>query len=472
MTQISKTTNVISKDAKNQYLTVKFDVTEESTSTAGNTSTVSYSWTATQGIPWSGSTRGSGAELEFKINGSIVANSTIPLTKNSAGGKAWSGSGKTTVVHNSDGKKTVSIEINIKKGRGYANGYSQDNDPYVYAAASESGSLKLTDLDRAPAVFRNMWVNWEASTSVSMGFSVDSRCDIWQYRIKKRNGSYGSWNNISIKDPVNARSCDFNITDLSPSCRYLVQLKVRRWINNVENTSGEIEVSTSNPAAPSVGSVSLISGTYKSLKVRASGFSATSPATISHYDFSRNLGWNDNGLSTDYTFDNLTPNTSYQISVSVVDNYGTRSGNATETFSTIKPPAPNVDGVEIVVTDPFNADVYPGKTTTTAGYSKLDHYEISFDGGRSWINGGMSSFAVRGLRPDTVYDVRFRAVDNYGTYSNIVSTTITTLPDHYDATLKKNGVWGTHKLSRNVKGEMKKVKNLYRKRSGVWVKCK
>lgn len=112
--------------------TYTLTVTESSYSSTANTSTVSWSLSASGGSTWYD------YYLYASVNGTVVYNGSGSWSKGSFPAATGSTSGSMTISHNSDGKKSISFYI-----EGYA---------YQYSTKSNSGSLTLTNIDRTASM--------------------------------------------------------------------------------------------------------------------------------------------------------------------------------------------------------------------------------------------------------------------------------------------------------------------------------
>ena len=134
MPSISKTVQLGS------YWKMTLNVSESSTSTANNTSTLSYSLVLTS---TGGSAQYNGAgSYAININGSRVRSGTVNLNVGTYGSVTLA-SGSTTVGHNNDGSKTVSVSASYSSA---ASAY------YLPSSGSTSGSLTLTKIPRASKI--------------------------------------------------------------------------------------------------------------------------------------------------------------------------------------------------------------------------------------------------------------------------------------------------------------------------------
>lgn len=134
MASISKTMQLGS------YWKMTLNVSESSTSTANNTSALSYSLVLTS---TGGSAQYNGAgSYAININGSRVRSGTANLNVGTYGSVTLA-SGSTTVGHNNDGSKTVSVSASYSSA---ASAY------YLPSSGSTSGSLTLTKIPRASKI--------------------------------------------------------------------------------------------------------------------------------------------------------------------------------------------------------------------------------------------------------------------------------------------------------------------------------
>lgn len=134
MASISKTVQLGS------YWKMTLNASESSTSTANNTSALSYSLVLTS---TGGSAQYNGAgSYAININGSRVRSGTANLNVGTYGSVTLA-SGSTTVGHNNDGSKTVSVSASYSSA---ASAY------YLPSSGSTSGSLTLTKIPRASKI--------------------------------------------------------------------------------------------------------------------------------------------------------------------------------------------------------------------------------------------------------------------------------------------------------------------------------
>ena len=114
------------------------DVSEKSYSIENNTSTVEW-WVGIRSNTAYHNHYGLAETYTVVINGSTVHNAVHTPTVNS-GATVWVASGTTTVSHNADGSKSISVSASFNNA---------DRGTYLPTTGSCSGSLKLTTIPRA-----------------------------------------------------------------------------------------------------------------------------------------------------------------------------------------------------------------------------------------------------------------------------------------------------------------------------------
>ena len=142
-------------------------------------------------------------------------------------------------------------------------------------------------------------------------------------------------------------------------------------------------VTTKKPNSPSSGSVYASRITYNSAYIYWKGFNIASGASDYHYQTSWNgSDWTDRGKGEGTILSSLSPNTSYEHYVRIVDNFGQVSSAASVSFTTAKPDKPSKGSVSYSDLNPF------GATFSWSGFQIKDgassyFYQYSFDGNKS-----------------------------------------------------------------------------------------
>ena len=114
------------------------DVSEKSYSIENNTSVVEW-WVGIRSNTAYHNHYGLSETYVVNINGTVVHNAVHTPTVNS-GATVWVASGTTTVSHNADGSKSISVSASFNNA---------DRGTYLPTTGSCSGSLKLTTIPRA-----------------------------------------------------------------------------------------------------------------------------------------------------------------------------------------------------------------------------------------------------------------------------------------------------------------------------------
>ena len=114
------------------------DVSEKSYSIENNTSQIEW-WVGIRSNTAYHNHYGLSETYVVNINGTVVHNAVHTPTVNS-GATVWVASGTTTVSHNADGSKSISVSASFNNA---------DRGTYLPTTGSCSGSLKLTTIPRA-----------------------------------------------------------------------------------------------------------------------------------------------------------------------------------------------------------------------------------------------------------------------------------------------------------------------------------
>ena len=286
-----------------------------------------------------------------------------------------------------------------------------------FGNVSASGSQTETATIALPSVSNpSVWSNNYQNVSYSASLSSNPN-NFYNIRAilgnNARIGSSGSWNG------------------LSPNTRYTVHFYVvyqgaqSTTLTNVISRN----VITKKPNSPSSGNVYASRITYNSAYIYWKNFSIASGASGYYYQTSWNgRDWTDRGKGEGLYLSGLSPNTPYNYYVRIVDNFGQPSGAVRVSFTTAKPGRPSKGSVDYSDLNPF------GATFSWSGFQIKDgassyFYQYSFDG-NNWSNlETETSLTLNNLVPETSYTFRIRIVDNYGTFSDFASVTLTTPAD-------------------------------------------
>lgn len=206
-------------------------VSETSTSTANNTSSISFTFQiAPIQTSWNWSDWGTSISYTVTING----------TKYTGSVSAYDGystvtlkSGTQTVTHNTDGSKSISYSFSVSDTSGTT---------YTSGAASASGTLALTTISRYATV--NQTLHSKTETTITMNWSSDNTIDYVWYStdwgtnwiaVGSANATSGSYT-IS-KDAHTGGSITANAT-------YNIITRVRRKDSQLTTDSSKLSVTT------------------------------------------------------------------------------------------------------------------------------------------------------------------------------------------------------------------------------------
>ena len=155
-----------------------------------------------------------GAQVYYKARTSWDSK-VFPAAKGSV-------SGSTTVTHNSDGSKSITVEFSTRV--------------YVYGPKDYGGTMKLTNIDRsAPTV--SITTSGITASGVTVKATSSTKCDRWDYSTN----SGSSWTNFST---ANGTSQTRTISGLTPNTSYGIRVRARKTSNQVYGSSGTRTIKT------------------------------------------------------------------------------------------------------------------------------------------------------------------------------------------------------------------------------------
>ena len=305
----------------------------------------------------------------------------------------WIDCGTNTSITITDRSPNTSYTFYVR----LVDNYGQASDSAtVFFATSGSSVSDASNINISVSSTNN-----SATIYLSGGTPADG-ASIAYYRISFGGGGY-----YQVSNPV-------TFTDLSPGTTYYFKVDFIDSYGNIASGSTAGSVTTTNSSAPTKGSVSVSNITYNGAKFTWSGFSFGSGATWGKYQYSwDNSNWTDCGQSTNLTFTDKSPNTSYNFYVRLVDNYGQVSDSATVSFTTAKPPAGDATGILINATSTSNSVTISLSGGTPGEGASIAYYRINLnnDGYKRVSN----PVTFTDLSPNTTYYFYVDFVDNYGT---------------------------------------------------------
>ncbi len=201
----------------------KLTVNETSTSTANNTSEVSFSFTIYKAsYSWS---NWNSITYSITINGTSYTG-TIPSY--SAGSTMTIRSGSQTIAHNNDGTKSINYSFSVNDGSGQS---------YTCGNASASGTLTLTKIPRYTTVYNSL--RSKTINTLDINWSTTNAIDWVQYSL---NG--GGWTDIYGNPDGAYRNGHYQITGLNPNTNYTIKTRCKRTDSQLWSESSAITITT------------------------------------------------------------------------------------------------------------------------------------------------------------------------------------------------------------------------------------
>lgn len=209
------------------------NVTENSTSTANNTSSVSFSFVLSPiQASWNWEQWGSSISYTVTINGTKYAG-TIP---NYDGYSAVTlKSESLTVAHNDDGKKTISYSFSVTDSTGQS---------YTCGNASASGTMALTNIPRYLSI-TSLELSNKTETSIVVSWKVSEPRTSTYYTLDNGATWIGSatYGESLASD---GKSGTFNIKNLTANTAYKLKVKIKRTDSDLWTESGQLSFTTYN----------------------------------------------------------------------------------------------------------------------------------------------------------------------------------------------------------------------------------
>ena len=294
---------------------------------------------------------------------------------------------------------TINIKAIDSEGR--------ESNPYELKVTTNTYKVPLISNVRTSSTTNSITINVTASNGDGT---------ITKYMYSRDNGS--NW--------YESTSASYTFDNLTSNTTFYVQVKVIDN-NNRESAVNNTTIKTQyiNPTVNSV-SASNVTENSITLTVNATGGSNN----IARYYYSSNNGSSYvSSSSNTYTFNNLTPGTTYNFRVYVVDSGSVKSNEATTSVTTsYTNPVVNSVSATNVTNDSITVSV-----STSAGTNEIQTYYYSINNG-SYQSSSSNTHTFSGLSSGTNYSIRVYVTDTNGISSNIVtisSTTTSNLIDFY-----------------------------------------
>ena len=145
---------------------------------------------------------------------------------------------------------------------------------------------------------------------------------------------------------------------------------------------------------------------------------------VATYYFSMDGGRSyETSTSPNYTFSELTPNTTYTFQVYAVDTLGYESNEETIEVTTDNYVNPVVNSV--TATNVSNNSITVS-VSATGGTNSIARYYYSSNGGSSYVNTTSNSYTFSGLSAGQTYNIRVYVVDSNNVQSNVYPLSVQT----------------------------------------------
>lgn len=230
----------------------------------------------------------------------------------------------------------------------------------------------------------------ESTTTVDVVWNASKYADYYYLYIDEdKNGSYEQvyWNYANDRT--------YTYTGLTPNNSYKVQIKAKNGDNQWSSATTSTIYTLPNTPAPSITPTS-------STSLTASW--PTPSYGADYYKVYLDDNFVGNTSSTSYSFSNLSPNTSYKVSVKACnenDNYCSNVGYTTKKTLPAKP--------TIQTTTPTNSTIQLDWSSTNGA----DSYNIYIDGTKVATTTS-SDYKLTGLTANTTYSIGIEGVNSSG----------------------------------------------------------
>ncbi len=190
---------------------------------------------------------------------------------------------------------------------------------YALTTTTQKPSLPtIRDLKLTSNIYNQQIYTWSGAYGTG---HPSNRYGTYEYRV---NG--GDWQSTSTSSAT---------LNCSPNTSYKFEVRLRDYYGQYSSILTN-SATTPKPSAPTKGKVDVSEITTNQATITISGFKLGEGASSGTYRYRLNGGsWIDIGNKTTYTITNLDEETTYNIEVQMIDNYGTVSPSATVIFTTL-----------------------------------------------------------------------------------------------------------------------------------------
>lgn len=223
----------ISSNGSNGHHKFTLTVTENSTSTANNTSSMSFSFVISPvQTSWNWELWGANITYTVTINGTNYTGSIADYDGYSS---VTLKSGSFTVTHNTDGNKSISYSFKVTDTSGQS---------YTCGNASASGSMTLTAIPRYLSI-TSLYVSNTTETTAVVNWRVSDPRDSTYYSFDNGATWIGSaTDGESLASDL--KSGTFNIANLTANTTYTIKVKIKRTDSQLWTVSDAVSFTTYN----------------------------------------------------------------------------------------------------------------------------------------------------------------------------------------------------------------------------------
>ena len=223
----------ISSNGSNGHHKFTLTVTENSTSTANNTSSMSFSFVISPvQTSWNWELWGANITYTVTINGTNYTGSIADYDGYSS---VTLKSGSFTVTHNTDGNKSISYSFKVTDTSGQS---------YTCGNASASGSMTLTAIPRYLSI-TSLYVSNTTETTAIVNWRVSDPRDSTYYSFDNGATWIGSaTDGESLASDL--KSGTFNIANLTANTTYTIKVKIKRTDSQLWTVSDAVSFTTYN----------------------------------------------------------------------------------------------------------------------------------------------------------------------------------------------------------------------------------
>ena len=264
-----------------------------------------------------------------------------------------------------------------------------------------------------PSIPNSLVSNKSGANSITLTWKA-SKGSVKEYEVSKDNGL--TW--IKVGNVLT-----YTFKNLKVGKTYKLKVRARNkngMKGNIANTS--LKLGNAKPSIPGNFTTNIRNSNNVDLTWTAS---TDEDGSIKEYEVSKDNGasWLNVGNVLTYSFNGLTIGTTYNFKVRAKDNENTYSDafSTTLKLGNLRPTIPT----NFLATISGNNIVLNWTASTDEG--SIADYEVSKDNGITWVklnSGNSLTYTFINLTVGTTYNLKVRAKDDEGAYSNIASSSL------------------------------------------------